>query len=238
MSDQPTSTRPKPYWQQDDDDTPPRLTPWMESYTGTAVEVFGPRPSQIRLLDILVSIARLPRFNGHTCAPWPYTVGQHTLWVAAFVEDFGGSRAVQQAAFLHDAAEAYLGDVLSPIKPRMPAFIQCEERVRGVICEVFGVAPALLADNLLRLADIRVLRAEARDLLPSRGDTWSTARVDPWPTTAGLIDGERPSVTLAGLVERFEALWLDNPAVTVDSTWLADLLTARAVVETWADAGA
>lgn len=72
-------------------------------------------PADVDAWDIAVSLARLPRFLGHT--PAPITVAQHCVLVARLTRH--PSPAAKLAALLHDAHEAYLGDVPAPIRPRV-----------------------------------------------------------------------------------------------------------------------
>jgi hypothetical protein len=65
---------------------------------------------------------------------------------------------------LHDAAEAYLGDVSTPLKQLIPEYKVIEHRVERVICQAFYLPFPL--DPSIKQADLRMLVTEKRDLMP------------------------------------------------------------------------
>jgi len=71
----------------------------------------------IKLADIAHSLSNLCRFNGH-CRRF-YSVAQHSVLVARVVRFLDGGMVAQRWALLHDAHEAYVGDVIRPIKAPM-----------------------------------------------------------------------------------------------------------------------
>lgn len=79
---------------------------------------------------------------------------------------------------LHDASEAYLVDVPSPLKkmPEFAAYRVAEKKLQEVICQTFGL-PSEEPDSV-SIADKRILATEARDLTFTQGRGWSTTA---WP---------------------------------------------------------
>lgn len=88
---------------------------WMQALGGTAVDLVNPTPDMIHWPTIATVLARLPRFGGHT-RNGTYSVAQHCIeGAAAIVRD--GHPLLAAAAFLiHDAHEAYIGDVTTPVQ--------------------------------------------------------------------------------------------------------------------------
>jgi hypothetical protein len=68
-------------------------------------------------------------------------------------------------ALLHDAAEAYLGDISAPIKKALPLYQDMENAVLKVIMQRFGGTYPL--PNKIHEMDMRLLLAEARELFPN-----------------------------------------------------------------------
>jgi hypothetical protein len=111
------------------------------------INLLHPKPSDIRLEDIAYGLAHLPRFNGQTT--FVYSVAHHSMLVAKLAQRMFGDDATVRAAFLHDAAEAYIGDVISPVKWALrelelsnhdvSSFDLLEERWMAAICERFDV---------------------------------------------------------------------------------------------------
>lgn len=94
---------------------------WIQTYTGRAFDLLDPQPEHIDVLDIAHALSQLCRFTGHTRAF--YSVAQHSCLVAEIARDLCEGMigavcpdAVALAALLHDAPEAYIGDVSSPLK--------------------------------------------------------------------------------------------------------------------------
>lgn len=86
------------------------------TYTGQRLDLAHPDPQAINLTDIAHGLAHTIRWRG---ALGPLTVAQHAVLCAAHYR-LAGNPAAQRLALLHDAAEAYLGDVPSPAKRACP----------------------------------------------------------------------------------------------------------------------
>lgn len=101
-------------------------------------------------------------------------MAQHSVLVSRVV----GEREPEHrlAALLHDATEAYLGDVTSPLKKLLPEYRAIEQRVETVILTRFGLAP------IIKQADLLLLASEQRYLMPAHADEWAmTAGIEPLP---------------------------------------------------------
>jgi hypothetical protein len=133
-------------------------------------------PDQIVPMDIARSLSKIQRFNGHLDFDW--SVLQHSFLVADVVANF--DPALWRAALLHDAAEAYCGDVVQPVKALVP---EVKDRVEAPIARAierrFGV---VLCHRLIKQADLCACwyEANAGGLDP---ESWSW---DPFP--AELVD--------------------------------------------------
>lgn len=90
---------------------------WMQTYTGKAFYPLDPRPDEVCIDDIAHALSQIPRFGGH--ARRHYSVAQHSWHMSCL---FGNPLLAYQA-LLHDAQEAYLGDIVQPLKSclQMPA---------------------------------------------------------------------------------------------------------------------
>ncbi|WP_312299152.1 phosphohydrolase [Stutzerimonas nitrititolerans] len=146
---------------------------WILTRTGQRFDLLQPRASQIAVLDIAHALAHLCRFNGH--ASRHYSVAQHSLLVASIVPP-----EHQLAALLHDATEAYVGDMVRPLKQVMPEYQQIEQRIWLAICERFDIAPEL--PECVREADMIALATERAQLMPHHPGEWDClAGVTPLP---------------------------------------------------------
>lgn len=98
---------------------------WMQTISGRAVDLFLPKRETIVIEDIAASLSRIPRFNGHTREF--YSVAQHCYLVSRYLEHQSLASEPEfttllLAGMLHDAHEAYLGDITSPVA----AMLECQ----------------------------------------------------------------------------------------------------------------
>ncbi len=146
------------------------LNPYMLTASGRRVDLLDPRPSMIELTDIAFALSRICRFTGHTRRF--YSVAEHSALGATTMSD----DALALEFLLHDAHEAYVGDMNSPLKSLCPDFRRVATRIDGVIRERFGLPPVMSPEVMH--VDLRMLATEKRDLMPED--------VTPWPCLAGV----------------------------------------------------
>lgn len=136
---------------------------YVSTYLGNRFYPLEPRIDDVDIEDIAHGLAYQCRFNGQTNAF--YSVAQHSLIVAALVPE-----ELRFAALLHDSAEAYLGDMVKPLKVLLPAFSEIEDNVSRIIGERFGVD--LNHNPIVKQADLIALATEKRDLMPYSVEEW------------------------------------------------------------------
>lgn len=128
--------------------------------SGVRFDVANPRPEDVRLDDIAHALSHLCRFVGHTDRF--YSVAEHSVLVSQLCDD---ETAV--LGLLHDAAEAYVGDLASPVKRQVPGFAVMEERVLSAVLVGLGVPPPTAALRArVANADAVALGAEAARVAP------------------------------------------------------------------------
>lgn len=154
---------------------------WMQTYTGRKYTPFDPHPNQIDILDIAHSLAMTCRFNGHSkCF---YSVAQHSVLMAEKAPAHLALRAL-----LHDAPEAYVGDLVRPIKSdeSMAKFHEIEDLAERAICAHFNLPYPLVNDEIKDL-DTRILLDERDQVMAPQPEDWGVAgeplgvRITPWP---------------------------------------------------------
>lgn len=139
-------------------------TPYVSTFSGNRFYPLEPRIDRVAIEDIAHGLAYQCRFNGQTCEF--YSVAQHSLVVAGLVPP-----ALRLAALLHDAAEAYLGDMVKPLKVLLPEFAAIEDKVTLIIAETFGIDFSEYGP--IKAADLIALATEKRDLMPHSVERWS-----------------------------------------------------------------
>lgn len=155
---------------------------YISTYLGNRFYPLTPRIDDVAIEDIAHGLAYQCRFNGQTRTF--YSVAQHSIIVAALVPE-----EQRLAALLHDAAEAYLGDMVKPLKLLLPEFSAIEEQVSAIIAEKFGLSGFAFPE--IKRADLIALATEKRDLMPYSTESWETLRgISPLPQIIGPMSPE------------------------------------------------
>lgn len=125
--------------------------PFLWTASGKKFHFLNPREDEICIEDIAHALSRICRFGGHTSRF--YSVGEHSIYVSFFagIMEYDrspiGMRIKRQHALsglLHDASEAYLGDMISPIKHGTGTgrcYAGLERTVQNAIANKYGVTP-------------------------------------------------------------------------------------------------
>lgn len=110
-------------------------TGWIETCTGKRVYPFNMSADDIHIEDIAHSLAMKARYNGHSKGLM--SVGWHSI----FVSRRGNGPREKLAGLLHDAEEAYFGDLPGPLcrLPQFEFYRRAKDRVRSIIFEKYGI---------------------------------------------------------------------------------------------------
>lgn len=138
------------------------MKPWITTYTGVKLNPLDLKPQDIRIEDIIHSLACSNRFCGHTSIP--INIAHHSVYVAKLCKPYGHVAEFQ--GLLHDASEYILGDVTKWLKltDDMKAYREAEERAQTVIFKYFGLPEKL--DTAVEWADRLMVRYEAMRMFP------------------------------------------------------------------------
>ncbi|MBN7772717.1 HD domain-containing protein [Clostridium aminobutyricum] len=90
--------------------------------------------------DIAHALSLICRANGHFNLF--YSIAQHSINCAKEAEARGYSKEVQLACLMHDASEAYIGDVISPLKRQLSDYVVYEKNLQNTILKALKL-PAL-----------------------------------------------------------------------------------------------
>jgi hypothetical protein len=158
---------------------------WTATFSGVKWFITDPHPDDVRIADIAHALSLICRYGGH-CREF-YSVAQHSVIVAkALWMEFPKAPGLVLHALLHDAGEAYLGDVVRPLKATMPQYKALEHLTEGVIAVALNLPPLTQEQRaILKHFDDVALMTERRDLVNHCGHEW-TLRAKP------LVDAIRP----------------------------------------------
>lgn len=152
------------------------------TYTGKRVWPFDLKPKDIDPLDIAAALSNICRYNGHVSGF--ISVAQHSC----LVHDYA-PKELKKQALLHDATEAYCGDMVAPLKhlDSLAEYREIEDNIWVVVAERFNLPQQL--DEQVKELDVAIRSAEIRDLKNGIGSLNTSANekiadrfamVDPW----------------------------------------------------------
>ncbi len=153
---------------------------FIQTYSRAKFWPKDPCPDEVEIADIAHALSNICRFGGHTREF--YSVAQHSVFVSNLLD----SVANQRRGLMHDATEAYIGDIVRPIKQDWPEYQAVEARLWHAVCERFGLREEHLPGD--KWADNTALVTEARDLfdippewIKNYAERPLEFRVTPWP---------------------------------------------------------
>ena len=129
---------------------------WSQTFTGRRFDPCRPDAAEICLEDIAHALSHICRFGGHSRTF--YSVSQHSVHVSHIVPPEHA-----RWGLLHDAAEAYVGDVVRPLKGNLTNYAGIERGVMGAIAKALGLT--LPMPGCVHIADEIMLATEARVLM-------------------------------------------------------------------------
>jgi uncharacterized protein len=133
----------------------------IETFTGKWFDILNPQPEQIDIESIAHAEAMICRFTGHV--KYFYSVGQHSWLGSYLVPDENALEFL-----LHDASEAFIGDMSRPLKHLTAAggpYREVEKNIMAVIRAKFGL-PSTQSDIIHKI-DNQMLYAEKNQLMSS-----------------------------------------------------------------------
>ena len=137
---------------------------WMRTISGRKFWPMDPDIADLDLGDITHSLSLICRFGGHV--PELYSVGQHSVILARLVPD-----ELKPSALMHDAAEAYLNDLIRPVKHGLKAYCSAENRILRLVARRYGLHWPMPPE--IKRWDYALSVHEA-DTFQSRVDDWTS----------------------------------------------------------------
>ena len=156
------------------------MKPFIETFTGKTFQPLAPVWADIDVRDIAHALSNQCRYSGHT--RFRYSVGEHSVRVSELLESKGYGKPVQLWGLLHDASEAYLVDLPTPLKQH-PIFAEiyrkAEAALMRAVCRRFSLPEKEPAP--VRVADQVLLATEVRDQMHGDRPYWKKIRARPLP---------------------------------------------------------
>ena len=132
----------------------------IRTFTDEYVNVFNPDINTIKIEDIAHSLSNQCRFGA--MMPKFYSVAQHSIFCADMIE-----KKYKLQALLHDASEAYISDICSPIKPKLIGYEEIEKQLSNIIYYKFFHSTHFdkIMIDTLKHADYQMLYIESKKLM-------------------------------------------------------------------------
>lgn len=136
----------------------------MTTYTGKRIDPLFLKVEDICDEDIAHALSLLCRGGGHL--KYFYSVGQHCIYCANEAKARGYSQRVILACLLHDASEAYISDIITPVKQHLDYYLEVENKIMDIIYKAYGLNSLTKAENeLWKLIDKDMLDNELNAMM-------------------------------------------------------------------------
>lgn len=134
---------------------------WIQTHWGEKFDFL--QPVRAYYMDVAHALSNICRYNGHTRKF--YSVAEHSYWVSIYVP-----QKYALIGLLHDAHEAYVGDVTTPLKRLIPDYQKMEQIAWECVSKSFGI-PVELPQEVKDI-DLRIVQNERKLLLGKSPAPW------------------------------------------------------------------
>lgn len=149
-----------------------KCAPWIETYTGRQFWYLPVDPASFDIEDIAHALSMVCRYAGHVTRF--YSVATHCCLMA---DHFRHDPRLYLTALMHDAAEAYIGDMPRPLKQQLDQFRAIESSIEQGLAKVFGLTYPWPAE--IKTADLRITLDERQVLKPLSVHLWVEESLKP-----------------------------------------------------------
>lgn len=170
------------------------------TYTGKHIDLLDPKPEDIDIHDIAHSLSMQCRYNGHT--PEFYSVAQHSLEVSYAVS----AKPSALAGLMHDAHEAYAGDIVRPVKSFLEMACNRHMRFSWIDAAISYKYKCSGWKSSVCDADLAVLKAERARYFPDSPIEFWPGLENVEPVDLKFRNGLSPIVAESLFLQRFKEL--------------------------------
>ena len=156
---------------------PKQFEPYFATVSGRHFHFLNPQPTEIDLYDIATALSNQCRFAGHMRRF--YSVAEHSVRVSLACEP-----GIALWGLLHDASEAYICDIPSPVKGELASYRNMEGIIQRAIANRFCLSWPI--PKGVFIADQILLVTEAQQLIGHDTSDWGIKypaleeKIEPW----------------------------------------------------------
>lgn len=135
---------------------------YMITHSGIQFDLTLIQSEHICLADIAHHLTRICRYGGATEIGEHYSVAQHSVLLCEYALKYGWPE-LARTLILHDATEAYLGDIVKGLKNLLPDYKLLENKIDTIIKNKYKISTTNIhRENLAKELDTRILLDESR----------------------------------------------------------------------------
>lgn len=135
-------------------------------YDGHIINPANIKPEDITLERIAHHLSGIQRFGGSLPLHCTYSVAEHCINLATAFDD----NMQVRYALMHDAAEAFIGDIVTGLKCHLSEYKEIEARLEKMIYKKYRILKFKMVDY----ADKQIVLDEVANIMPERLETFST----------------------------------------------------------------
>ena len=136
---------------------------------GHYVDLLDPDPSTLEIESIASSLSKICRYGGH--CKYFYSVAEHCVMCCKLAREDEQSQDFIRALLLHDASEAYLGDMVKPLKVALRDYQGVEANFEKIVSKAFNV-DLLGHHQTIKKYDLELLKIEKESLFDDIQEEW------------------------------------------------------------------
>lgn len=158
---------------------------------------WDPREDEIEIGDIALSLSRMNRYNGNYAPEIEnYSVAEHCCHMFDLLEPHN-----KLWGLLHEAAEPMVGDIIAPIKARIPSLDTVELKILEVVARKFGLAWPV--PERVKILDRQIMVDEMRQICPAAEELLGAEILEAAPYTGLCVQGWSSRKARSEFLHRF-----------------------------------
>lgn len=136
------------------------------THSGRRIDIENISADDIFIDDIAHHLTKICRYGGALDLDKHYSVAQHSIMLAKYAKREDYSEHIQRLLLMHDATEAYLGDIVNGLKRLLPDYKSIEWDVMNIIYDKYDLYTTTYTDMIVKELDTRILLDECLAFMP------------------------------------------------------------------------